>query len=389
MDGITILTLHRADDARVFSRQAITLVEAGYTVRLVTPRGRSGNVDGVEVVAVRAPGSRAENFLVTPWRLLREFLRRPTRFVYLHDAPLLTLVPVLRASGFDVLYDAHEDYENMLRHRDWIPHPMRGVAGRLGGLYEWVFSLPARAVVAATVPLLHKFPHRDKVALYNLPTLDLVATGAARIVPASEREFDVVHLGSLSEARLDFFARVVEALARERPEIRVLVIGLLPHQVAVLRARFREDRMTLVERAPHREVPTLLGRCKVGVDVHPWLLPHLAVAVPVKVFEYMACGCAVVTSHLPEFERILDPEDLAEIRVVRGDDPEAYARVIAERLADPAGLDNAVRTLQRRVAERYTWEREREKLVDLFARLSARPESHRGRLFRRLVGRTR
>lgn len=385
-DAITFLTLHRADDARVFSRQARTLVEAEYTVRLVTPRGRSGIVDGVEVVAVRAPRSRAENFLATPWRLLWEFLRRPTRLVYLHDAPLLTLVPVLRALGFDVIYDAHEDYGNMLRHRDWIPKPVRGVAGRLGGLYERVFSLPARAVVAATAPLLDHFPHRDKVALYNLPTRDLIEVGAVQVTPVTDREFDVVHLGSLSDARLDFFARMVETLAGMRSNVRALVIGLLPHQVPILRQRFPETTMTVVERAPHAEVPALLGRCKVGVDVHPWLLPHLAVAVPVKVFEYMACGCAVVTSRLPEFERLLDPEDRTLVRVVRGDDPREFAWTIEDLLRTPTGLEETARTLRSRLSGRYTWDRERGKLVDLFGRVSARPESRRGRWLRRALG---
>ncbi len=385
-DGITILTLHRADDARVFSRQARTLAEAGWRVRLVTPWGRSGTTDGVEVVAVPAPRSRAENFLVTPWRLMVEFLRRPTPFVYLHDAPLLILAPVMGALGFEVVYDAHEDYGNMLRHRDWIPRPLRGLAGRAAGVYERGFARAATAVVAATTPLLDPFPHREKVALYNLPTQEMIQEGARQTTPCRQREFDVVHLGSLSDVRLDFFARVVEALGSERPDLRVLVIGLLPHQVAVLRARFAVNRMTIIERAPHAEVPALLGRCKVGVDVHPWLLPHLAVAVPVKVFEYMACGCAVVTSHLPEFERLLDPEDLALVRVVCGHDPVAYAQAVAQLLADPEALDHMARTLQRRVAERYTWDCERGKLVDLFGRLAARTEPRRARWLRRLAG---
>ncbi len=385
-DSITILTLHRADDARVFARQARTLAGMAPVVRLTTPRGRSGRVDGVEVVTVREPRSRAEGFLVAPWRLLREFLRRPTRFVYLHDAPLLTLAPVLRALGFDVVYDAHEDYGNMLRHRDWIPGPLRGVAGRAAGAYERGLARSCRAVVAATAPLLDAFPHREKVSLYNLPTRDLVEAGARQTTPVAEREFDVVHLGSLSNVRLEFFMRVVQALARMRPDLRVLVIGLLPDQVPALRAGFPEDRLSIVERAPHAEVPALLGRCKVGVDVHPWLLPHLAVAVPVKIFEYMACGCAVVTSRLPEFERLLDPDDLALFRVVEGDDPVVYARTLDGLLGDREALDATARALQRRVAERYTWDRESGKLADLFARLSAQPDSRRGRWVRRVLG---
>ncbi len=385
-DSVTILTLHRSDDSRVFARQARTLARVMRRVRLVTPRGQPGRLDGVEVEVVPAPSSRAENFLVTPWRLLRQFLRSPTRFVYLHDAPLLSLAPLLGALGFDVVYDVHEDYANMLRHRDWIPAPLRAPAGLLAGTYEKSCARLARAVVTATAPLLDGFPHREKEVVYNLPTLDLIENGARQTTPCSRREFDVVHLGSLSDPRLDFFARVVESLVGMRPDLRVLVIGLLPHQVPRLRNRFPEGLVTIIARAPHADVPGLLGRCKVGVDIHPWLLPHLALAVPVKIFEYMACGCAVVTSHLPEFERLMAPEDLGRIAVIQGDDPAAYARAVAGLLGRPADLDETGRALQRCVAERYTWEREQERLVGLFRRLSETPESRRGRWVRRLLG---
>lgn len=370
----------------MFARQARTLVEAGYRVRLVTPRGRSGVVDGVEIVAVPGPRSRAEALLATPWRLFWQFLRRPTRFVYLHDAPLLTLVPVLRALGFDPIYDAHEDYGNMLRHREWIPGPLRDIAGCVGGLYERALALPVQAVVAATGPLLAKFPHVEKVALYNLPTQELVEAGKAQNTPIALREFDLVHLGSLSDVRLDFFSQVVEILAQRRPSIKVLVIGLQPHQVPVLRRRFPEERLTIVEWAPHAEVPSLLGRCKIGVDVHPWLLPHIAVAVPVKVFEYLACGCAVVTSYLPQLERLMESDDLALLRVVHGDDPRQFAGALEELLSKPLELEAISCLLRERVSERYTWDQEKRKLIDLFARLSARRESRRGRLLRRFLG---
>ncbi len=384
-NSVTILTLHRSDDSRVFARQARTLAQVTGCVRLITPRGQPGYLGGVEVEVVPAPGSRAENFLWTPWRLLRAALRRPTRFFFLHDAPLLYLVPLLWALGFDVVYDVHEDYANMLRHRDWIPPPLRAPAGVLARYYEKTCARLARAVVTATAPLLEGFPHGEKVVLHNLPTLDLIENGARQTTPCSQREFDVVHLGSLSDRRLDFFARVVESVVVMRPGLRVLVIGLLPHQVPRLRNRFPEGLLTIVERAPHAEVPGLLGRCRIGVDIHPWLLPHLALAVPVKVFEYMACGCAVVTSHLPEFERLLEPEDLARITVVHGDDPSAYARAVVGLLQRHADLDETGRALQRRVAERYTWDRERERLVRLFRRLSETPESRRGRWVRRLL----
>ena len=111
-----------------------------------------------------------------------------------------------------------------------------------------------------------------------------------------------------------------------------------------------------------------------GLDVHPWLAPHLALAVPVKAFEYMAAGCALVSSHLPEFERLLEPQDRAQVAIAHGDDPATYARVILDLLADAVVLDARAAHLRRRVAERYSWVHEEGALRALYLAVVAAGE---------------
>jgi glycosyltransferase involved in cell wall biosynthesis len=370
--GINILTLHRPDDARVFARQARSLLEVSDTVRLIAPAGESGLRDGVEVIGVGRSRRRFQNFFVTPWRLLATHVRRPAEMAYLHDAPLLYLAPLLRALGTTVVYDVHEDYANMLRHREWVPRLLRPFLGSFVGVYEHAMARFVSGIVAATAPLLDDFPHRVKAAVYNLPTGDLVALGGRQTTPLSQREFDLVHLGSLSDVRMAFLGDVLERVFAERPETRVMMVGLWPHQVRWFRERWSEEQVTIHERLPHAEVPDELGRCRIGLDVHPWLLPHLALAVPVKNFEYMACGCALLSSHLPEFERLLEAEDLAAVEIVHGDDPSTYARQALALLARPDELARRSARLREQLPKRYTWEHERQKLLDLFLAVAAR-----------------
>ncbi len=371
LPAIDILTLHAADDARVFGRQARSLGRVSERVRLVAPGTEAAVRDGVELVGVPAPVGRLERFVVTPWRILRAGRRGGADVVYLHDASMLFLLPLLRIAGRRCVYDAHEDYGNMVRHRDWIPGPFRGLAGRGADLYERGLARLAGGVATATGPLRDKFPHAHAVTVYNLPTDDVLERGAAQQTPARDREFDLVHLGTFNLRRREFFAGVLRRLIERRPALRVLIIGARGDQAAWWRRRFTPRNVELRGWVSHDQVPALLGRCRVGVSVHPWLTPHLALAVPVKIFEYMACGCAVVSSRMPELERLLQPEDRDRITVVDGAEEADWIDAIDGWLADPGRIDRQAGALRQVLPERYSWRSEEQKLLRFFADLTA------------------
>ena len=53
----------------------------------------------------------------------------------------------------------------------------------------------------------------------------------------AEREYQVVHLGTLSEERLEFLCAVLAALRQRQPAIRALIVGVREDQVKQLQAR--------------------------------------------------------------------------------------------------------------------------------------------------------
>ena len=374
LPAIDIVTLHAPDAGRVFARQACSLAAAGARVRLLAPGAPGDRRRGVERVGVSRPRGRIERLALTPWRLFAAACERPASVVYLHDASLLFLLPLLTMMGRRCVYDAHEDYGNMVRHREWIPRPLRGIAGWGADRFERGLSRRAVGVVTATGPLRDKFPRHRTITVYNLPTEHHLARGAREQTPAREREFDLVHLGTLNPRRRSFFASVLEGLFDRRPEARVLIVGAPDSHARWWLRRFPRRRVQTVGWVPHDRVPGLLGRCRVGVSVHPWLTPHLALAVPVKVFEYMACGCAVVCSRMPELERLLRPADLARIEVVDGDDRSAWLRAIEGWLADPDRIDREAARLRDGLAERYSWRREEERLLAFFREVTGEGE---------------
>ncbi|MBV9212121.1 MAG: glycosyltransferase family 4 protein, partial [Actinobacteria bacterium] len=315
---------------------------------------------------------RLDRFLKRPWRALRLVRRRGADVVHIHDAELLAVCPVLKLLERPiVIYDVHEDFANLMHRRDWIPRPLRAAVRRMVAGAEGLLARSVDAVVAATGSLADRFAGRPRIALYNLPTRDFLGRVGEGAGPPSTRAVDVVHLGVLSAERLSFLAAALRELSELRPSASMLVIGLAPAQVEALGERVASDRLELRGRVPYDDIPRLLQDCKVGVNVHPFLHPHLQVAVPVKVFEYMAAGCGVVTSWLPELHRLLAPETASLITTLRDEEAGAYGRALAACLDDPARLDEVSPRLREDVRDRYSWESQAGKLVDLYDELLA------------------
>ena len=118
----------------------------------------------------------------------------------------------------------------------------------------------------------------------------------------------------------------------------------------------------------------MLVDAKVGIDVHPHLGAHLKVAVPVKVCEYMAAGCAVVTSSMPVLDALLrnNHAPLHAITILQSAVASEYADALLEHLARiDTGADPGQR-LREFAASTLTWEAQAKNIASLYLRLLGR-----------------
>jgi glycosyltransferase involved in cell wall biosynthesis len=114
-------------------------------------------------------------------------------------------------------------------------------------------------------------------------------------------------------------------------------------------------------------VPELLQRARVLVLPNPPSAMSLRYTSPLKLFEYLAAGRAIVASDLPSIREVV--HDGVEAVLVAPGDPDALARGIRRVLDDP-DLADRLAGAAAALAPEYSWARRAERLEALFAEVA-------------------
>lgn len=149
--------------------------------------------------------------------------------------------------------------------------------------------------------------------------------------------------------------------SRELPGCRITLVGGEPEQIDRIRKEYPTGgaELELLPRLPHAQVAGVLAGAAIAV------LPNRPESdsrftSPIKLFEYMGAGCAIVASDLPSIREVASDDEVAWFRP---GDPAQLASTIRRLVADPdkaARLGAAVRAR----GSLYTWEARAERLAN-------------------------
>ena len=147
---------------------------------------------------------------------------------------------------------------------------------------------------------------------------------------------------------------VITGLASERtsPPLRFIIAGDGPARPALERqaaALGVTDLVEFIGLQPRNHVPQLIASFDIALQPRA-----VSYASPLKLFEYMACGRAIVAPDQPNIREILDDNETGVL--FDPDAPGALWRAVRDLAADPVRRERLGRRARARLEERdYTW----------------------------------
>ncbi len=370
------MIVHReiTHDSRV-QREARALAGAGHSVTVIqlgaaVPSTRPGGY-GFRLVAVRPAPAAKRRIPLKAYRLLfglaviRAARRTRPDVVHAHDVAMLAPAYVVaRLCRATLVYDTHElatgvPYRTrgwtllvraverlLVRRSDAVITVSDGIARRLRVLY----SLDRLPLVLMNVP-------EDRDA-NGPPTIDLRAVLAIGGAPL------VLHQGAAAHDR---GCEALIAALWHLPAAHLVFLGggepAYLEKLASLAGDHRvAARVHFVPAVPAEELLAHTRQADAGTTLLEANCENHRLALPNKVFEYVAAGVPVVSNDLPELRALIERHGIGW--TAPSGDPEALARAIAQAIRDRRDPEMTSRLEQAALA--LSWSRERRKLIDLY-----------------------
>lgn len=357
-----VSSVHPWTDNRVHYRECVSLAESGFDVTLIAV---DAPVEGhkTQVKLVLLPRRRrAKRMIISSAQAIVLALLTRAAVIHLHDPELVPYIPLLRAAGRKVVYDAHEDLPDQIFNKPYIPKRLLAITRVLCKAVLRV-AKTSDLIVCATDKIAEPFQDQAHAVIRNYPRLRPEEQDD-RQTPVLERPNSVVYVGAITEARC---AQVMvnSCDSNSFPDDWTFQLAGKASEelLKTLKTRAGWRRVEFHGVIPPSAARDLLLHAKIGLVVLEDNDAHRA-AFPAKMFEYFAAGVPVIASDFPLWRKILVDRSCG--LVVDPTSPDQIAAAIRRYAETPALLEEHSRNARRLALEVFNWESESRHLVDSY-----------------------
>jgi glycosyltransferase involved in cell wall biosynthesis len=167
---------------------------------------------------------------------------------------------------------------------------------------------------------------------------------------------------------LDLLIDAFQQVAASKPNVKLILVGDGPLRTEIetrVADLHLKDQVIFTGLVQHQHVPALLGAADIAV-LNPKLSGASAAQSPLKLFEYMAAGKAIVAPKIANVTRIL--ADRQTGLLVPPNNSRALKQALFELLEDDQLRLSVGQAAQRQAIEQHSWDRTTAELEKIFLR---------------------
>ena len=345
------------------------LLDLGHTVDLVTyPFGKDVKLPGLRIFRAARPPfitrvkigpSPAKLFLDMTLTLTALNRARQERYdaVHSHEEGAAIGVVISAALGIPHLYDMHSS----------LPQQLENFAFSRSAALRWIFQLLERVAIKRSRVTIVICPHLEVTAKSVVPNARIVlienAPGSGDVPVAGSGKAIRASLGISADAPVVLYTGTFEAyqglellfaaatiVGRERPDMRLVLAGGKPDQVARARAQaagMGAEGLIFTGELPSEIIPDYLDAADVLVSPR-----SSGTNTPLKIYQYLRSGRVIVATRLLTHTQVLSDG----VAILTEPTAEDFARGILQAINDPAGAKRLGEAAQHLANTRYTYE---------------------------------
>lgn len=365
-----ISSAHPPFDGRIFHKQCVSLANAGYKVSLVVTHSKSEVVDGVQIAPLSNSKGRFYRFFIKTFQAFFKGLKTKSAIYHLHDPELLPIAILLKLCGKKVIFDMHELVYHQIADKDYIGNKL--IRRMAAGMYRLMEKIGMRLfdkIVLAEDGYLGYFeknyPKRINklVFIRNYPIIHLIDEVLSNTKVDSERQFTLVYAGSLTKIR--GIKEIADAVRLCKYPVKLVLLGRWSDPHYKEECKIDGEKVTFLGEYPLSQVYEVMKNADLGVSLlYP--VENYLTSLPVKAFEYMACGLPMIMSDFPYWKKTFEgvayfanPNSIEEI-----------VRVIEASVENRAELKTMGLLAFDKVRKEFSWENESQQLLKMYQVLS-------------------
>ncbi len=359
---------HFPDDERIYHREINALREKNYSIKYFTLSDNKTNLD--------QPGIDHKNYDLSKISLhkyleyvKKDLMKDPPQVLHIHEPELFSVaVKMKKLFNTKIVYDVHEDYISMINTFSRLIEPLKNIKIKYWKYKEKQFLKYVDEIFIASPTIVNSdFVSQgfNPILLENFPLKNFVK----KVEFNSKIKDSIIYHGNLAPERgISDLIKAFSIVVSKIPNANLTIYG--SYRIA----SYKDELMQLIKslelsnniiingHIEHKDIWGYLRKYEVGVI--PFRDNSLtSINTPTKLFEYMACGCKIVSSSLKPVLRY----DIKGVNFFNPGDVNGLANSIITSLKSKK-LDS-LNYNQNKILNTYCWELNKTKITDVYEKI--------------------